>query len=311
MNPVYGFFKRFYEAHADKVRVPERLNQRELGYVSFKGVMKRHMCFTNAEEMRIFIRRAVPLHVYRSSAYYMHPAAPTGDKEWLGADLVFDIDADHLETGCRRKHDFNICQRCGEAQPLDVDACRCGNKLSTISWVCGECVAEARRELLKLLTILEDDFGLSKDDFTIQFSGNRGYHLIVSNQEILELDSRFRQELVNYVMGVTTSKQPSNQITARIDAVVTTDVHRLIRLGNTLNGKTGLLAKAISYDALLSFDPLRDAVALPDEELRVYVRYSPRFSLAGNNFGPYRRQVARLPAYAAAYLILRGLAEVR
>jgi len=102
-----------------------------------------------------------------------------------------------------------------------------------------------------------------------------------------------------------------NRITARIDVVVTTDVHRLIRLGNTLNGKTGLLAKAISYDALLSLDPLRDDVALLDEGFRVYVRHSPGFSLAGNNFGPYRRQVARLPAYAAAYLILKGLAEVR
>ena len=48
--------------------------------------------------MRDFLKKNVPSHVYHSAAYYEIPGAPTmAKKNWLGADLVFDLDADHLE----------------------------------------------------------------------------------------------------------------------------------------------------------------------------------------------------------------------
>ena len=42
----------------------------------------------------------VPSHIYYSSAYYQTPGAPTMDtKKSTGADLIFDLDADHLVRG--------------------------------------------------------------------------------------------------------------------------------------------------------------------------------------------------------------------
>jgi len=28
------------------------------------------------------------------------------NKGWIGADLIFDIDADHIETRCKTEHDL-------------------------------------------------------------------------------------------------------------------------------------------------------------------------------------------------------------
>ena len=46
----------------------------------------------------------------------------------------------------------------------------------------------------------------------------------------------------------------------RIDAMVTTDIHRIFRMPETLNQKTGLVKK--ECDDLASFDPKTQAIAL-------------------------------------------------
>jgi len=59
--------------------------------------MRRHKAFVSVAEMQEYVQAMVPAHVYHSAAYYQHPGAPTmKEKNWEGADLIFDIDADHL-----------------------------------------------------------------------------------------------------------------------------------------------------------------------------------------------------------------------
>ena len=44
-----------------------------------------------------YLRTMAPAHAFFSTAYYDDPAAPTmGAKGWAGADLIFDLDADHM-----------------------------------------------------------------------------------------------------------------------------------------------------------------------------------------------------------------------
>lgn len=95
---------------------------------------------------------------------------------------------------------------------------------------------------------------------------------------------------------------------ARVDASVTTDIHRIFRLPGTLHGKTGLLKKKCKD--LESFDPLEDAVAFGREPMKISVDYSPRFTLMGEEFGPFKSKSIELPMVAAIYLLGLGMATV-
>jgi len=97
---------------------------------------------------------------------------------------------------------------------------------------------------------------------------------------------------------------------AKIDTVVTTDIHRLIRMNGTLHGKTGL--KKIEFPAkdLQTFDPFVGAVAFKKGEAKVLVSDVPEFKLGGETLGPYKNQVVELPSAAAIMLICKGRAKV-
>lgn len=110
--------------------------------------------------------------------------------------------------------------------------------------------------------------------------------------------SKFRKEL----------EEVARKIGVPIDTSVTTDIHRIFRLPETLHGETGFLKKRC--DDLYSFDPFSDAVALGDEPLEIFVDISPAFSIRGENFGPYRNEQVKLPTMAGVYLLGRGAARV-
>jgi DNA primase small subunit len=104
----------------------------------------------------------------------------------------------------------------------------------------------------------------------------------------------------------------TNQIVAAnaalIDESVTTDVHRVFRMPGTLHGSSGLLKMRV--DLLEGFDPQRHPVVLSAEPATVRIHYSPEFYLNGTRFGPYDSSTVRIPIYAAAFLLARGLGDV-
>ena len=101
-----------------------------------------------------------------------------------------------------------------------------------------------------------------------------------------------------------------NLESANVDTVVTTDIHRLIRMAGTLHGKTGLKKVEFPVARLADFNPFKEAVAFKEGEVKVSVSDAPEFRLGGNLFGPYRRQEVKLPTAAAVLLICKGRAEV-
>lgn len=98
--------------------------------------------------------------------------------------------------------------------------------------------------------------------------------------------------------------------TSKIDTVVTTDIHRLIRMNGTLHGKTGL--KKIEFPAkhLHDFDPFTEAVVFKKGKAKVLVSDAPEFRLGGETLGPYKNETVDLPVAAAVMLICKGRAEV-
>jgi len=95
---------------------------------------------------------------------------------------------------------------------------------------------------------------------------------------------------------------------SHVDPSVTTDIHRVFRMPGTLHGSTGLLKMKVK--SLDSFKPLSDPVVLGSTRIKVTVKYSPQFTLNGERLGPFKSESVSIPAYAAVYLLARGLAEV-
>jgi DNA primase small subunit len=383
-----------------------KIERREFGFIMFEGWMHRHKSFTQTDELKEFLQSSVPSDAYYSCAYYESPEAEMDRKGWIGADLIFDIDADHIPTPCDKIHDEWVCGSCGfSGKGVTPEKCpACGSeKLNANTWPCETCLASAKAETIKLLDMLTEDFGFSEDETHVFFSGHRGYHVSVGCESVMTLDSIARKEIVDYVSGLgldvsfhhlerrnrkealssqslpegdfgwfkrlnqgtqnfiinardedlrniglkknvidalshnrdsapksvqSTGKQSQffkgvgpdswKKITehvvklqsAKIDTVVTTDIHRLIRLADTLHGKTGLLKVEFPVSAINSFDPFKDAIAFKEGKVSVNVSDAPEFRLGDETFGPYKNQNVELPAAAAVLLICKHRAEV-
>lgn len=380
------------------------ISKREFGFVSFEGWMLRHRVFKNENELASFIRDTVPRDSFFSCAYYEDPEAEMIEKGWIGADLIFDIDADHLITPCDKVHDNWICGNCGFTGkgivPQKCPACD-SEKLDVNTWPCEQCIDSAKRETIKLLEMLTSDFGFSKKEMHAYFSGHRGYHVHVESEAIKNIDSMARKEIVDYVCGlglditlfglhasqnilkalkslnlnetswrgriarsvyhfilnaniedykaigleknvieaIINNKNAvlknwgnvrasgvvkgvgfenwkkivefcAKSQSANVDTVVTTDVHRLIRLAGTLHGKTGLKKVEVPPSAIEDFDPFKSAIAFKNGSVTVFARNAPEFRLGEETFGPYSNQKVTLPIAAAIMLICKGRAEV-
>ncbi|MEM2997810.1 MAG: hypothetical protein QW542_02555, partial [Thermoproteota archaeon] len=99
------------------------------------------------------------------------------------------------------------------------------------------------------------------------------------------------------------------ELKVRIDPVVTIDMHRLMRMPESINSSSGMVKRRIRLEDLPSFKPLEEAIAFGDEETCLKVKIVPRFSLGGRTFGPFKDEEVELPAYAAVYIVCKGLGE--
>jgi len=404
---VYENFYAFYSSPYTVIPSPVSLAQRELGFLLLKErIMLRHKVFARIKDLKLFLSETVPSDVYRSCAYYENPAAEMDKKGWLGADLVFDIDADHIPTSCSKIHDEWTCanSECGfSGKGVTPETCPIcgGKKFDTKTWPCDLCLESAKDETAKLIDMLEKDFGFSSKEVSVFFSGHRGYHVHVENEAVKTLDTVARKEIVDYVfglgltisggktkgksrrrsaprdfslhnfgwnkrlklglqnfilnatkedlktagvkgkavaeilenkelilkrcvedgrwesvkgVGVGTWKKLAEHVkdleSSKIDTVVTTDTHRLIRMNGTLHGKTGLKKIEFPLERLDDFDPFKEAVAFKEGAVKVFVSDAPEFRLGGNVFGPYKRKTVELPTAAALLLICKRRAEV-
>ena len=204
-----GFIKRMFRKYYIEWRgePPKDFNRREFAFmISRKGDIVRHKAFEEWGEVKEFLYKNSPLHTYYSSAYYAQPSAPDMDaKEWMGADLIFDIDVDHIYTPCKEQHDKWTCLDCGvTSNGIPPEACpKCSSKrIEAKTWFCEKCLEVAKEETIKLVEdFLIQDFGFSPQEISIVFSGRRGFHIHVESDVVRELDQRARREIVDYVRG--------------------------------------------------------------------------------------------------------------
>lgn len=197
-------YKEYYFHNSDKIEFPTEIEEREFGYVPFGGSMVRHLSFKSSGEVIAEIVRQAPSSVYCSNARYFAPSLPMEEKGWKGAELIFDIDADDIPTNCKKSHDVWYCQTCNSSGrlPKPVQCPRCGKRdIAELHNVCQECLHATKEHLVRLMDLLMGDFGVAKKDFRAYFSGNRGYHLHVTDERFEPLSSSARAEIVEYLHG--------------------------------------------------------------------------------------------------------------
>jgi len=111
------------------------------------GTPIRHKAFTDMKSVRNFLCERPQHSCFYSTAYWKRPhELKMADKDWLGADLIFDLDGDHL-PGVTDK-DFP-----GMIKVIQEQAWSLWNDF------------------------LEPDFGFNKEYLQVTFSGHRGFHL--------------------------------------------------------------------------------------------------------------------------------------
>jgi len=201
-------FSGYYSGlRAEDLEVPD-MPQREFAFLQFGGeVMIRHMKFLDPSSLKEYIVENTPAHIYHSSAYYKMPeATDMSEKGWLGADLVFDVDSDHIRTKCKERHDRWRCMECGrDGTGFPPESCpNCGmKKIDTRTWICEDCLEAAKKEVINIIDeYLVPDFGVSGSDFEVFFSGHRGYHIHVRGQTFRMLSGDGRREIADYVRGI-------------------------------------------------------------------------------------------------------------
>jgi DNA primase catalytic subunit len=98
-NFLKQHFLGYYREHAKSLNAPLSMNEREFGFLTFhERRMIRHKAFKDLESFNGALLSLTPSDVYYSTAYYERPDADMAGKGWLGADIVFDVDADHLDA---------------------------------------------------------------------------------------------------------------------------------------------------------------------------------------------------------------------
>ncbi|MHA1784295.1 MAG: DNA primase small subunit domain-containing protein [Candidatus Helarchaeota archaeon] len=101
-----------------------------------------------------------------------------------------------------------------------------------------------------------------------------------------------------------------NKYSGKIDEPVSTDTRRLLRLPNSLHGKTGLQAKIVAFKDIDSFDPLTDALVF-DGDVKVKFKRCPEFRLGNYVYGPYQGgEIEIVNKSAAIFSICKGRAEL-
>ena len=198
---VESSFKKYYFDNFDLMPIPDRASEREFGYQKFNGGMTRHIGIKSNEELRVMLITNIPSDVYCSNGYYSFPNLPMSEKDWKGADLIFDIDAKDLNLPCREKHSCIKCLSCGSISPSQSACPDCkSTKIEIKSVTCNDCINGTKQEVLKLQKILEEDLAIKNEEIQVFFSGNEGFHIHVSNNQYQKLGSRERNDLVDYLM---------------------------------------------------------------------------------------------------------------
>ncbi|HEV8289553.1 MAG TPA: DNA primase catalytic subunit PriS [Candidatus Norongarragalinales archaeon] len=172
-SPEHVFVLKGISQYYNKgVKPPSEVSRREFGFGHTKKIDLRHKSFASEDALLGYLRKELPLYISYSTAFYDLPEGrPMPKKGWRGAELVFDLDT----PPAHEKHQPMLCEGCLEG---------------------------VKRDALRLAEeFLEKDFGISKQEMDLNFSGSKGFHVHVHSKAFEELDTNARKKIADYILG--------------------------------------------------------------------------------------------------------------
>jgi DNA primase small subunit len=169
---AHRFSKWYSQIDETQFWFPPRLRTRECMFQMWSSnLFDRHINFDAPRNVLNYLHQRGPKSCFYSTAYYGKPLErKMADKEWKGADLIFDLDGDHLD----HVDPFNF------PEMLEIIQLQTHNLWEEF---------------------LSTEFGFKEEYLHVTFSGHRGFHLHYRDPNILGLDSSARRELVNHIRG--------------------------------------------------------------------------------------------------------------
>ncbi|WP_148883009.1 DNA primase catalytic subunit PriS [Thermococcus aciditolerans] len=163
------YYKREWSAKRLPDFIVRTLENREFGFDhTGEGPSDRKNVFLDVRDLEDYVKTTAPYAVYSSVALYEEPKDMEG---WLGAELVFDIDAKDLPLRrCSHIHEHGR--------------------------VCPICLEDAKELARDTLVVLKEDFGF--EDVHVVYSG-RGYHIRILDDWALSLDGKAREKVLTYI----------------------------------------------------------------------------------------------------------------
>ena len=165
---IRQFYQEEYNAKEIPKYITQNIHQREFAFDRIgKGPRDRYNKFQQLRYLERTIKAKATYAAYSSVALYDNPTKREG---WDGAEMVFDVDAKDI--------------------PIRTCTCKQGE-------VCEVCLEQAKEIILLISDNIQE---LGYKDIHYVYSG-RGYHLRIQDPELLQTNSNFRTELVNYCLG--------------------------------------------------------------------------------------------------------------
>jgi len=221
-----------------------------------------------------------PRHIYYSVLRWLHPQDIGSMKEpryCLGGPLLFDLDI-----------------------------------LTELS---SRSLEESKEYLVKFVNFLEHEFEF--EDFSFVFSGRRGFHVYVFDFDPTKF-SNLSKDHYREQIEIDARKKIAEIVRSegyKIDANVSADTRRIIRLPSTLHGETALKCMSIgSRSRDIERFEMQSCVAFPAGGEEMFVRFTkraPRLCFIDEYFGPYQKGFeTTLPTHLALYLTCSGMTEI-
>ncbi len=157
----------------------DTFSRREFGFVSLNGKFFRNYSFEEPKELQDFMIDRCPTDAYIGAVYDEPPSreTPIHKLEWIGHELVFDIDINDYDAV--RKY---VCDCTGAGQ------------------VCIKCWQLINVSIMVIDETLRRDFGMN--EIVWVFSGRRGVHAWVGDRVGFNLGRDQRQSIIDYMSVV-------------------------------------------------------------------------------------------------------------
>jgi len=148
------------------------IQRREIAFAyksDYPAIKGRAYYFQNVEDMREHIlRKPTIVAAYASTTYYLDPNMRANSKRgFLGYDLVFDIDMPYTDEFPNR-----------------------------VEWMHEVCYRTSH-----LIEVLTSDLGFDRDTMKLSFSGSKGFHILIDDEQYRTMPIPERTQLCNYIIG--------------------------------------------------------------------------------------------------------------